>query len=96
MSNETIIIFVFCADLENLTLTSFEPILPEDQTRIVSEGSLFQQTCLQPNSLPSARQWWLNSAGHTVIFIKFSVYFEELIYITNSLSYRSLIRDPHE
>lgn len=55
-------------DLENLSLNHFEPPLPENQTVIAPEGSLFQQTCLQPYSLPPARQWWLNSAGHTVIF----------------------------
>ncbi|GLV45808.1 off-track [Carabus blaptoides fortunei] len=54
------------AYLENLSINHFEPPLPANQTIIAPEGSLFQQTCLPPYSLPSARQWWLNSGGHTI------------------------------
>lgn len=57
---------MYFTDLEDLAGTSFEPPLPEDQTLIIAEGFLFQQTCLEPYSQPPARQWWLNAAGHTV------------------------------
>lgn len=33
---------------------------------MAAEGSFFQLTCLEPPSLPKAKKWWLNPAGHTV------------------------------
>ncbi|RZC31862.1 tyrosine-protein kinase-like otk [Asbolus verrucosus] len=53
-------------DIKNFTSNSFEPTLPKNSRRIVAEGSSFQLTCLEPKSLPQAKKWWLNVAGHTV------------------------------
>lgn len=50
--------------LEQFTSDSFEPSLSEHM--VVGEGSFFQLTCLEPKSLPLAKKWWQNSAGHTV------------------------------
>lgn len=52
--------------IEQFTVTSFEPTLPEDSKKVVGEDSLFQLTCLEPRSLPSAKKWWESPAGHTV------------------------------
>ncbi|KAJ8929669.1 hypothetical protein NQ314_017619 [Rhamnusium bicolor] len=54
------------AFLEPFTANSFEPPLPEYSQKIIGEGSLFQLTCLEPNSLPPAKKWWENPKGHTI------------------------------
>jgi PTK7 protein tyrosine kinase 7 len=55
------------AYLKNFTSKSFEPPLPEDSREVVAaEGGPFQLTCLEPDSLPPAKKWWTNPAGHTV------------------------------
>lgn len=55
-------------DLRNLTVNHFEPPLSNDQTRVAPEGSLFQQTCLSPPSIPPATVLWLSPGGHIVSF----------------------------
>lgn len=57
---------LFFVDITNFTSTSFEPTLRHDSKQIVAEGSPFQLTCLEPDSLPPAKKWWLNDVGHTI------------------------------
>ncbi|KYB28864.1 Tyrosine-protein kinase-like otk [Tribolium castaneum] len=55
------------AYLSEFTVNSFEPPLSENSNQVVApEGGLFQLTCLEPDSLPPAKKWWLNTGGHTV------------------------------
>jgi len=46
--------------------------------KVVGEGSFFQLTCLEPKSLPLAKKWWQNSAGHTV-WVYFAVWLIDLL-----------------
>ncbi|XP_063911044.1 tyrosine-protein kinase-like otk [Zophobas morio] len=55
------------AYLKDFTSKSFEPPFPDESREVVAaEGSLFQLSCLEPDSLPPAKKWWLNIAGHTI------------------------------
>ncbi|CAG9824276.1 unnamed protein product [Phaedon cochleariae] len=54
------------AYIQPFKATSFEPTLPEHGEKIAGEGSMFQLTCLEPDSFPLAKKWWENSHGHTI------------------------------
>ncbi|XP_066148461.1 tyrosine-protein kinase-like otk [Euwallacea fornicatus] len=54
------------AYLDPFTSASFEPPLPQGDRKVVGEDLFFQLTCLEPRSLPLAKKWWQNSAGHTI------------------------------
>lgn len=58
------------AYIDQFTSASFEPMwkdnLSGDGHVIVGEHSHFQLTCLQPNSLPPAKKFWMNQFGHTI------------------------------
>ncbi|XP_065155517.1 tyrosine-protein kinase-like otk [Atheta coriaria] len=54
------------AHLHELSESSFEPALPPNGVVIIGEDTMFQQTCLEPNSRPRAKKFWLNPNGHTV------------------------------
>ncbi|CAH0547715.1 unnamed protein product [Brassicogethes aeneus] len=54
------------AYIKDFTESSFEPPLTEDSKKVVAEGGSFQLTCLEPESVPLAKKWWQNKAGHTI------------------------------
>ncbi|XP_017770626.1 PREDICTED: tyrosine-protein kinase-like otk [Nicrophorus vespilloides] len=54
------------AFIHNLTDALFEPPLPEGSKHVIAEDSFFQQTCLEPKSVPPAKKFWMNPDGHTI------------------------------
>ncbi|KAL3284491.1 hypothetical protein HHI36_018652 [Cryptolaemus montrouzieri] len=54
------------AQISSLSAESFEPLLPKEGKFVLAKGSYFQLTCLEPESFPEAKKWWLKPGGHTV------------------------------
>lgn len=53
------------SDLQNLSVASFEPRLPE-QLAVVGEDQELQVSCLEPSGLPAPRVYWKDPRGHII------------------------------